>query len=171
MGYVQCSKTTHLFKIYRYLPFPIPILFKTRAHDLTIKQSLNFLDSRFSKSIYEDLFDQDNLDHKRIQEALFITDTADLIPIDNECNFQVLTQTDPANCVQQNYKYLCDWQHVVQCNLTDTCLGSLYLRMKMEWCNIANLNENQLKKWCIDILYIPHKCKLLLSYAKIRCLK
>ena len=76
------------------------------------------------------MFDQDHLDHPRVQEALFITDTADLIAIDNERNFQVLTQTDLANCVQRNHVYLCDKQHVVQHDLTDTCLGSLYLRME-----------------------------------------
>jgi hypothetical protein len=72
------------------------------------------------------LFDQD----KQTQEALFITDTADLIAIDAEQNFQVLTQTDLANCAQQNHVYLCDKQHVVQHDLSDTCLGSLYLRME-----------------------------------------
>jgi hypothetical protein len=70
------------------------------------------------------------LDHEQIHEALFITGTADLIAIDNDSNFQVLTQTDLANCVQRNHAYLCDKQHVVKHDLTDTCLGSLYLRME-----------------------------------------
>ncbi len=70
------------------------------------------------------------MDYEQPQEALFITDTADLIAIDNENNFQVLTQTDLANCVQRNHVYLCDKQHVVQHNLSNTCLGSLYLRME-----------------------------------------
>jgi hypothetical protein len=63
----------------------------------TKKTSVNFQDSHLSKSTYEDLFDQDNLDYKQIQEALFITHTADLIIIANECNFQVIFQTDLAN--------------------------------------------------------------------------
>jgi hypothetical protein len=54
------------------------------------------------------LFDQDNLYHEQIQEVLLITDTADLITIHNDCVFQVLTQTDLANCVQCNHVYLCD---------------------------------------------------------------
>jgi hypothetical protein len=54
-----------------------------------------------SKTTYEDLFDQNDLYYEQPQEAFFITDTADLIAIDNENNFQVLTQTDLANCVQR----------------------------------------------------------------------
>jgi hypothetical protein len=65
------------------------------------------------KDAYEDLFDQNDLDYEQPQEALFITDTANLIAINNENNFQVLTQTDLANCVQQDHVYLCDKQHVV----------------------------------------------------------
>jgi hypothetical protein len=96
---------------------------------MTIKQSLNIQNFQILKSTYEDLFEHDNLDHEQIQEALFITDTADLIAIDNEQNFQVLTQTDLANSVQRNHVYLFDKQHVVQHDLTIVCLGSLYRRM------------------------------------------
>jgi hypothetical protein len=75
MVHVPCIKTLVLLKIYRYLPFPISIPFKTRAHDMTIKQSLNFQYFQISKCTYEDLFDQDNLDQEQIQEALLITDS------------------------------------------------------------------------------------------------
>jgi hypothetical protein len=57
MVHVPCIKTLGLLKIYRYLPFRIPIPFKTQAHDITIKQSLHFEDFQISKSAYEDLFD------------------------------------------------------------------------------------------------------------------
>jgi hypothetical protein len=50
---------------------------------MTIKQSLFFQDSEMSKNAYEDLFDLNDLDYKQPQEALFITDKADLIAIDN----------------------------------------------------------------------------------------
>ncbi len=32
--------------------------------------------------------------------------------------------------MQRNHVYFCDNQHLVQHDLTDTCLGSLYLRME-----------------------------------------
>jgi hypothetical protein len=40
-----------------------------------------------------------------------------LMAIDDDRNFQVLTQTDLANCVQRNRVYLCDKQNVVNMNL------------------------------------------------------
>jgi hypothetical protein len=79
MVHVPCIKNSGLLKIYRYLPFPIPIPFKTHAHDMTIKQSLNFQKSMISKTAYEELFDQNDLDYEQPQEALFTTETADLI--------------------------------------------------------------------------------------------
>jgi hypothetical protein len=91
MVHVPCIKTTILQKHYRNLPFPIPIPLKTKAHDLTIKQSPNFQDYRLLKSTYEDFFNQDDLDHPQIQEAHFIMDTAYLIAINIELNFQVHT--------------------------------------------------------------------------------
>lgn len=131
MVHVPCIKNSRLLKIYRYLPFPIPIPFKTYAHDLQIKHSLNFQDQHLSRSTFDDMFDQNHLDHPQIQEALFITDNSDLIAIDKLTrDFQVLSQTDLANCVQRNHVYLCDKQHVVKHDLSSTCLGSLYLRME-----------------------------------------
>jgi hypothetical protein len=129
MVHVPCIKTSGLLKIYRYFPSLIPILCKTRVHDLTIKQFLNFQDSQILKSTYEDFFDHNNLDHEQTQEALFSTDTADLIAINNDWNFQVLTQKDLVNCVQLNYVYLCDiWE------------------WKKKFIIIVNLNEDQFKR-------------------------
>ncbi len=64
MVYVPCIKTISLLKIYRYLNFPILIPFKTKDHDFTIKQSLNFQDHRRLKSNSDELFNQDHLDHR-----------------------------------------------------------------------------------------------------------
>ena len=94
---VPFIKHSRLLKIFGYLPFPIPIPFKTNAHNMTIKQPLFFQEPMMSRANYEDLFDQNDLDYEQPSEALFITDTADLIAIDNNNNFQVVTQTDLAN--------------------------------------------------------------------------
>ena len=125
--HVPCIKTKSLLTIYRYLPFPIPLPFQTKAHDLTINHSLQFQETLLSKANYDELFDNE-LKFPQHQEALFVTDSTDLIAIDDDQNFQVLTQTDLANCVQRNHVYLCDKQNVVKHELTDTCLGSLYVR-------------------------------------------
>jgi hypothetical protein len=125
--HVPCIKTRSLLTIYRYLPFPIPIPFQPKSHDFTINHSLKFHDASLSKANYGEIFDND-LNFPQHQEALFVTDSTDLIAIDDDRNFQVLTQTDLANCVQRNHVYLCDKQNEVKHQLTDTCLGSLYVR-------------------------------------------
>ncbi len=142
---VPCLKTTSLLTIYKYLPFPIP--FKTKAHDLTIKQSLNFQDSYLSKSIDENLFEKDNMDYEQIQQAVCNTDTADLITIDNKQNFQIFIHTNLANCKQFYHVYLCDTKHVVQLDLTDTFVGSLYLRIENGVSKNFKFNKDRFKKW------------------------
>ncbi len=121
MVHLPCIKTKSLLKIYRYLPFPTPTPFKSRAHDFTIKKSLNFQDYLITKSNYQDLFDQDHLDYPQFQKELIITDTSNLITINNRLNFQVLAQTDLANCVPRNHMYLYNKQHVLHYDLTNTC--------------------------------------------------
>ena len=59
-------------------------------------------------------------------EALFITDTTDLIAIGSDDSFQILTQTELAGCIQKNHVYQCDKHHIVKNDLSQSCLGSLY---------------------------------------------
>jgi hypothetical protein len=96
--HVPCIKTRSLLTIYRYLPFPIPIPFQSKSHDFTINHSQNFQESSLSKANYGEIFDND-LNFPQHQEALFVTDSTDLI--NDARNFQVLTQTDLASCVKK----------------------------------------------------------------------
>jgi hypothetical protein len=66
----------------------------------TLKEHLIFGYNLAFKSNFESLFVQDHLDYPQVQETLFITGTANLIAIDNKCNFPVKTQTYLAHCVQ-----------------------------------------------------------------------
>ena len=129
MLHVPCIKND-LLKIYRYLPFPIPLPFTPKSHDLTIRQSLTLQTLHFSQHDLDSIFDQNNLDFPQYPEALFIEDKADLIAIGADKSFQILSQMDLANCVQRNHVYLCDRNTVVKTDLTESCLGSLYLRQE-----------------------------------------
>ena len=129
MLHVPCIKT-NLLQIYRYLPFPIPLPFTPKSHDLTIRQSLTLQTLQFSQHDLDSIFDQNNLDFPQYPEALFIEDKADLIAIGADKSFQILSQVDLANCVQRNHVYLCDRNTVVKTDLTESCLGSLYLRQE-----------------------------------------
>ena len=131
MLHVPCVKSKALFKIYNYLPFPITLPFTPKAHDMTIRQSL---DRQYMYNLPQQqldaIFDQNNLDHPQYPEALFITDKTDIIAIGADNSFQILSQMDLANCVQRNHVYLCDRNTVVQTDLINSCLGSLYLRQE-----------------------------------------
>ena len=129
MLHVPCIKND-LLKIYRYLPFPIPLPFTPKSHDLTIRQSLTLQTLQFSQLDLDSIFDQNNLDFPQYPEAIFIEDKTDLIAIGADKSFQILSQMDLANCVQRNHVYLCDRNTVVKTDLTESCLGSLYLRQE-----------------------------------------
>ena len=54
------------------------------------------------------LFDQNDLDYKQAPEALFISSDSDLIAIGKDNNYQILSPTQLAGCVQKNHIYICD---------------------------------------------------------------
>ena len=97
--HVPCTKLTSLLTIYRYLPFPIPIPILPKSHDFTIGQSLAL--PRINETVLDQIFDQNDLDYVQTPEALFITDTTDLIAIGSDDSFQILTQTELAGCIQK----------------------------------------------------------------------
>ena len=77
--HVPCTKLTSLLTIFRYPPFPFPIPILPKAHDFTIGQSLALL--KINETVLDQIFDQNDLDYVQTPEALFITDTTDLIAI------------------------------------------------------------------------------------------
>ena len=88
--HVPCIKSKSLLKIYKYLPFPIPLPFTPRAHDLTIRQSFDLQTiNNLPQAAFDALFDQDDLDHPQFPEALFITDKSDLIAIGADKSFKM----------------------------------------------------------------------------------
>ena len=126
--HVPCTKTAELLTIHRYLPFPIPLPILPKSHDMTIAQSLST--SKFTESSLDQLFDQNDLDYKQAPEALFITSDSDLIAIGKDNNYQILSPTQLAGCVQKNHVYICDKHHVTRNDLSESCLGSLFLRIE-----------------------------------------
>ena len=126
--HVPCTKTSELLSIYRYLPTPFPIPILPHAHDLTIAQSLAL--PELSISTLDQIFDQNDLDYQQLPEALFIQEPSELIAIGSDDSFQILSQQELTACVQKNHIYLCDKRHVVKNDLSQSCLGSLYLRQE-----------------------------------------
>ena len=97
--HVPCSKFSDLLTIYRYLPSPIPIPILPHSHDITIAQSLAL--PKLNVQTLDQLFDQNDLDHQQVPEALFIKDNSNLIAIGSDDSFQVLSQVEISGCVQK----------------------------------------------------------------------
>jgi hypothetical protein len=129
--HVPCIKIKELLKIYKHLSFPIPLPMTTPGHDLTIRQAMDIEHfQNFTEGQLDGIFDMNNLDYEPVPEALFISDSNDLIAIGADDDYHVLTQLDLASCSKRNHVYLCDKLQVARTDLTQTCLGSLFLRQE-----------------------------------------
>ena len=129
--HVPCIKIKELLKIYKHLSFPIPLPMTTPGHDLTIRQAMDIQNfQNFTEGQLDNIFDMNNLEYEPVPEALFISDSTDLIAIGADDDYHVLTQLDLASCSKRNHVYLCDKLQVARTDLTQTCLGSLFLRQE-----------------------------------------
>jgi hypothetical protein len=98
-------------------------------HDMTIKQSI--LASELSVKDLANIFDQNNLDFKPEEKALFIVDEQNMIAIGKDNEFQIISQVKLTGCLQGIRVYLCDKHQIVRADLEDTCLRALYLKSEL----------------------------------------
>ena len=124
--HVPCVNKDEIMKVYRHLPFPIPIPKQILHHDMTIRQSM--LSNQLSNNDFNEIFNQSDLSFPAVEEALFITDKNDLIAIGKNDAFKVISQVELAACIQKGHIYLCDKHQVLGNDIEDSCLGSLYIR-------------------------------------------
>jgi len=120
--HIPCIMAPSMLSIYRYVPFPIPLPQPPAQSVYSIHQAL--YPTRLSED--EKLPELSSVPTGPSAEALYLVADADLIAIDKDSNFRLLSQSDLAGCIQRNHVYLCEQQHVLRTNLTETCLGSLY---------------------------------------------
>ena len=119
--HIPCIMTPSMLSIYRYVPFPIPLPAKTSVSPISIHEAL--YPTRLAP---DDPLPDLTPSAAPTPEALYLVADADMIAIDKDSNFRLLSQADLAGCIQRNHVYLCEQQHVLRTNLTETCLGSLY---------------------------------------------
>jgi hypothetical protein len=90
--HVPCVNVQNMLTNHRLLPFPIPIPKQLIHYDMTIKQSI--LASELSVRDLANIFDQNNLDFKPEEKALFIVDEQNMIAIGKDKEFQIISQVD-----------------------------------------------------------------------------
>ena len=119
--HVPCTIEENLLTMYRYIPFPIPIPHQTSHSSISVAQAITL------KSFNQANYCQANSTlHKN--EALFLVAEADMIAIDKDHRYRLLSQSDLAGCIQRNHIYLCDKLQVMRTNVHDTCIGSLFMK-------------------------------------------
>ena len=119
--HVPCTTTPDLMTIMRYIPFPIPLGTHTFHTPYSVEQALA---TQTNPHFDPNLHAINQTLTKR--EALYLVAEADLIAINGNSRYRLLTQSDFAACIQRNHIYLCDKQQILGTNLLQTCLGSLY---------------------------------------------
>ena len=122
--HIPCIMAPSMLSIYRYVPFPIPLPTVTSSSPYSIAQALYP-----SRLAHNDSLPDLKPPTVSTPEALYLVADADMIAIDKDNNFRLLSQADLAGCIQRNHVYLCEQQHVLRTNLTETCLGSLYHKL------------------------------------------
>ena len=119
--HVPCSTNDDLLTIYKYIPFPFPIL------------PLPPSEESLSLSTIQDLI---NLDFPAagpasLEGLTFMTDQ-DLIAIGKNKNgraqYILLSSTDLDACYRRSHTYICEKHQVIRSDITGSCLGALYVQ-------------------------------------------
>jgi hypothetical protein len=124
--HVPCVPLDRLMNIYRFVPFPFPLPQTMPAAQLTIRDSLNHDILNTNTDILYKLDKQPNVPSPT--EALFIDLDTDMIAINQEHQYKILTEADLAGCLKRNHVFLCEKTNVLNTDLGDTCLGALYFK-------------------------------------------
>ncbi len=120
--HVPCSASDNLLTIYKYIPFPFPIM-----------PSLSNFNFSTSISTIQDLI---NLEHsftnKTEYEGISFKSESDLIAIGkkigNRNQYLLLSSADLDACYQRSHTYICEKHQVIRSDLEGSCLGALYIQ-------------------------------------------
>ena len=88
--HVLCLNKDEIMKVYRQLPFPIPIPKQILHHDIAIPRSM--LSNQISSNDSREIFNQSDLPFPTVKESMLITDKTELIAIGKNNAFKVISQ-------------------------------------------------------------------------------
>ena len=129
--HVPCSNPENLLTIYKYVPFPIPVLPTSHTH--------------LHLDTIQDVFNIDRTDSAT--EGIHFTPQSDLIAIGKNDNgrhrYILLSSADLQACTKRPQAYICERHQVTRSDLLGSCLGSLYMQSAVgvfENCKIDRVN-------------------------------
>ena len=117
--HVPCSNPANLLTIYKYVPFPIPVLPRQNSSDTNIHT-------------IQDVFDINAPKLKYPTEGIHFIPETDLIAIGKTQNgkhrYILITSSDLQACTKRSQAYICERHQVTRSDLLGSCIGSLYLQ-------------------------------------------
>lgn len=125
--HVPCVDHDAMLTLYRFISFPIPLPVTLAPNPETLGQVLipgHLLSENAT-------FNPDKLEKfswGRASEALYLVPEAPIIAIGGGQKHRLLTEGQLAQCTGHNFIRLCDKHQVLNTNLHETCLGSMYSR-------------------------------------------
>ena len=125
--HVPCVDHDATLTLYRFISFPIPLPLTMNPEPETLGQVLipgNLLAQNAS-------FDPQKLEKfswGRSSEALYLLPEQPIIAIGGKQRYKLLSEGQLATCEGHNFVRLCDKHQVLETNLHETCLGSMYAR-------------------------------------------
>ena len=128
--HVPCVPHEHVLRIFRYVPFPIPLPFPTIQHPHTIHHGL--FNGSFSESDIRKLKDPTSTSPgSLVQEGLIVQPEAELIAIGANQHYKILTTAELDGCDKKPRLFLCNRHQVLKTKLSESCLGSMYTRSEL----------------------------------------
>ena len=147
--HVPCSNPENLLTIYKYVPFPIPVL-PSKNKDTKLNTIQDIFELDFSSFA---------------TEGIHFSPKSDLIAIGKNTHgrnkYIILSSSDLQVCTKRPQAYICERHQVTRSDLLGSCLGSLYMQSAVgvfENCDInrVNLREQVYQISSTDhIIYTP----------------
>ena len=132
--HIPCANPQNLLTIYKYVPFPIPVIPRSNPNTTQF-------------DTIQHIFDADNDNPNHAVEGIHFQPEADLIAIgknDRQKNrFILLSSAELQACTKRSTAFICERHQVTRSDLLSSCLGSLFLQSSqgvLENCKIDRVN-------------------------------
>ena len=146
--HVPCSNPSSMLTIYKYVPFPIPVISKEFNKDKT------------TLSTIQDVFDLSAPTSTFATEGIHFQADSDLIAIgknnNNKHRYILLSTPDLAACTKRSQAYICERHQVTRTDLLGSCLGSLYLQNAIGVSTNCKINRVDLRETVYQISNTQH---------------
>jgi hypothetical protein len=145
--HVPCSNPSSLLTIYKYVPFPIPVLPLFNPNITTL-------------NTIQDVFDISSPMAGSAKEGIHFQPDADLIAIGKNDKgrhrYILLSSAEMSACTKRSNAYMCERHQVTKSDLLGSYLGSLYLQSPLGVATNCKINCIPLKETVYQISNTNH---------------